>query len=110
VTDSGREIVFDVANKPGVANLLTIAAELTGSQIPDLVGSFAGKGYGDLKKEVAAAVVEFVTGFRERTRNYLDDSEALDAVLARGAERAGSVARETLAVVYDRVGFLAAKR
>jgi tryptophanyl-tRNA synthetase len=110
VTDSDREIAFDVANKPGVANLLTIAAELTGSQIPDLVESFAGKGYGDLKKEVAAAVVEFVTGFRERTRNYLDDSEALDAVLARGAERAGSVARETLAVVYDRVGFLAAKR
>jgi tryptophanyl-tRNA synthetase len=109
VTDSGREIVFDEANKPGVANLLTIAAELTGASMDELVASYAGCGYGDLKRDVAAAVTEFVTGFRERTARYLDDTETLDAVLADGAQRAGAVAGQTLAAVYDRIGFLAAK-
>jgi tryptophanyl-tRNA synthetase len=109
VTDSGREIIFDQENKPGVANLLTIAAELTGASMDELVASYDGRGYGDLKKDVAAAVTEFVTGFRERTQRYLDDTAALDAVLADGAQRAGAVAGQTLAAVYDRIGFLAAK-
>jgi tryptophanyl-tRNA synthetase len=109
VTDSGREIIFDEVNKPGVANLLTIAAQLTGTGMDDLVASYAGRGYGDLKKDVAAAVTDFVTGFRERTARYLDDVEALDAVLSRGAERARAVAGQTLATVYDLVGFVAAK-
>jgi tryptophanyl-tRNA synthetase len=109
VTDSGREIVFDEANKPGVANLLTIGAQLTGTPMDDLVATYEGKGYGDLKKDVAAAVSEFVTGFRERTATYLDDVEALDAVLARGADRARNVAARTLATAYERIGFVAAK-
>jgi tryptophanyl-tRNA synthetase len=109
VTDSGREVSYDWETKPGVANLLTIASELSGTPVADLVQAYQGRGYGDLKKDVAAAVVEFVTAFRERTVRYLDDTEALDAVLARGAQAAGAVARETLAATYDRVGFLAAK-
>jgi hypothetical protein len=48
--------------------------------------------------------------FRERTQAFLDDPETLDAILARGAERARSIASETLAAVYERVGFLPAKR
>ena len=106
VTDSGRDIIFDPERKPGVANLLTISSALTGATVPELVDRYAGKGYGDLKTDVAAAVVAFVTPFRERTRAYLDDPESLDAILARGAEKARAVAAETLAHVYDRVGFL----
>jgi tryptophanyl-tRNA synthetase len=109
VTDSGREILFDEANKPGVANLLTIASQLTGVAIDELVTGYEGKGYGDLKKDVAAALSDFVTSFRERTSRYLDDVEALDNVLAQGAERARGLAAQTLATVYDRVGFVAAK-
>ncbi len=109
VTDSGREVLFDEENKPGVANLLTIHSALSGTPIPGLVAAYDGKGYGDLKKDVAEVVADFITGFAQRTQAYLDDTEALDAVLARGAETAGAVARETLRTVYDRVGFLAAK-
>ncbi|MEU8348558.1 tryptophan--tRNA ligase, partial [Streptomyces sp. NPDC048845] len=54
-------------------------------------------------------LVEWVTPFRRRTQEYLDDPETLDSVLAKGAEKARAVAAETLAQVYDRVGFLAAK-
>jgi len=110
VTDSGREIVFDEEAKPGVSNLLTILAALTGRPIDELVESYAGKGYGELKRDVADAVTQFATPFRERTQACLDDPETLDAVLAQGAEKARTVATETLTDVYDRIGFLAAKR
>ncbi len=110
VTDSEREIRFDEKNKPGISNLLTISSALTGTPIPELVSGYAGRGYGDLKADVAAAVLEFVTPFRERTRAHLDDIESLDQTLAQGAEKARVVAAETLGRVYDRVGFLPAKR
>jgi tryptophanyl-tRNA synthetase len=110
VTDSGREIVFDPEHKPGVANLLTIHAALSGRTVPELEQAYEGRGYGDLKKDVAHVVEEFVVPFRERTLEILADEPALDALLAVGAEAARAVASETLAAVYDRVGFLPAPR
>ncbi|MEU0547527.1 tryptophan--tRNA ligase [Micromonospora sp. NPDC005979] len=105
VTDTGREIVFDAETKPGVSNLLTIYSALSGRGIDDLVSAFAGRGYGDLKKELADQVAEFVRPIQERTRTYLDDPAQLDKLLAAGAEKARSVAGETLRSAYERVGF-----
>ena len=108
VTDTGREIVFDPVHKPGIANLLTIYSTLTGRSITSLEAQYAGHGYGDLKKDLAEVVVDFVTPVQERTHSYLDDPAQLDKLLAIGAEKARSVAEVTLRKVYDRVGFLAA--
>jgi tryptophanyl-tRNA synthetase len=107
VTDSGSEIRFDPEEKPGVSNLLTIYSALTGRPIVELEGDYAGRGYGDLKKELAEVVVDFVTPFRERTLELLDDQSYLTEVLRRGAERAHAVADATLRDVYQRVGFVA---
>lgn len=107
VTDSEAEVRFDQEAKPGVSNLLTIFSALTGTGVQDLAASYAGKGYGDLKKDLAEAVVEFVTPFRERTLELLDDQAHLTQVLKQGAERAGEVAEATLRDVYQRVGFVA---
>jgi tryptophanyl-tRNA synthetase len=107
VTDTGREIIFDPETKPGVSNLLTIYSALTGRGIEDLVGAYAGKGYGDLKKDLAEVLTDWVRPIQERTRAYLDDPAQLDKLLAIGAEKARAVASETLKTVYDRVGFLA---
>jgi tryptophanyl-tRNA synthetase len=106
VTDTGHEVVFDAENKAGVANLLTIYSALTERSIPELETAYEGKGYGDLKVDLAGILVEFVTPFQESVRSYMDDVAELDKVLARGAERAREVASETLTQVYDRVGFL----
>lgn len=108
VTDSGSEIRFDAESKPGVSNLLTIYSSLTGRSIADLEDDYAGRGYGDLKKDLAEVVVDFVTPFRERTLELLDDQTYLTDVLRRGAEQAGAVAAATLRDVYQRVGFAAA--
>jgi tryptophanyl-tRNA synthetase len=107
VTDTGREIVYDTENKPGVSNLLTIYSALTGRTIPALEADYDGRGYGDLKKDLGEVVVEFVTPIQAAVNGYLDDPAELDKVLARGAERARAVASATLAKTYDRVGFLA---
>lgn len=109
VTDTGTEIRFDEENKPGVSNLLTIYSTLTGAGVADLEQRYAGKGYGALKTDLAEAVAEWVTPFRARTQEYLDDPETLDSLLAKGAEKARAVAAETLAEAYDKVGFVPAK-
>lgn len=107
VTDTGREIVFDPEHKPGVSNLLTIYSALAGRGIDDLVDAYRGKGYGDLKKDLAEVLVEWVRPIQERTRTYLDDPAQLDKLLSIGAEKARSVAAVTLRTVYQRIGFLA---
>jgi tryptophanyl-tRNA synthetase len=106
VTDSGREISYDAVAKPGVSNLLTIYSALSGRTVDDIAAQYDGRGYGDLKKDLGAVVSDFVTPLRARTLDLLDDRAELEAVLAEGAGRARSVATETLARVYDRVGFL----
>jgi tryptophanyl-tRNA synthetase len=106
VTDAEREIRYDVEHKPGVSNLLTIYAALTDRKISELEGEYAGRGYGDLKKDLAEVVAAFTAPLAERVRGYLDDPAELDRVLAAGAARAGEVAAATLKAVYDRVGFL----
>jgi len=110
VTDTGREVLADPVNKPGVTNLLTILSAVGGSSVADLERDFAGRGYGDLKKEVAAAVLDFARPFQARVQELLDDPETLDTLLARGAEKARGVAAETFAHVYDRAGLLPVKR
>ncbi|MER6095299.1 tryptophan--tRNA ligase [Streptomyces sp. NPDC001728] len=109
VTDTDTVIRFDPENKAGVSNLLGIMSTLTGTSVDDLVKSYEGKMYGALKTDLAEVMVDFVTPFRTRTQEYLDDPETLDSVLAKGAEKARAVAAETLAQTYDRIGFLPAK-
>lgn len=106
VTDTGREIIFDVENKPGVSNLLTIYSALTGRSVESLVLDYDGKGYGDLKKDLGEVFTEWVTPVQERVRTYLDDVASLDKILARGAERARDVASGTLRRTYEKIGFV----
>ncbi|QBS43091.1 tryptophan--tRNA ligase [Nocardia sp. CS682] len=107
VTDTEREIRYDPEQKPGVSNLLVILSSLTGNPIVTLEQDYAGKGYGDLKADVADALVEFVTPLQAKVQEYLSDQGELDRILAAGAERAREIAGNTLAQVYDRMGLLA---
>ena len=110
VTDSESEIRFDPEQKPGVSNLLTLFSALTARSVADLEASYAGQGYGALKGDLADAVVEMVTPFRDRTLELLEDESQLAGVLRQGNEQAGAVAEATLRDVYERVGFVAPGR
>ena len=106
VTDTEREIRFDRGAKAGVSNLLTILSAFSGTTVAVLEQQYEGRGYGDLKKDVAEVVVETFTPIRARTLELLDDPAELDRVLAGNAERADAIAQATLDTVYDRIGFV----
>jgi tryptophanyl-tRNA synthetase len=106
VTDSEREIRFDVETKPGVSNLLSIQSAVTGTGIDTLVAGYSGRGYGDLKKDTADAVVSYVEPLQHRVDELLADPAELQAILAKGADRAREVSAKTVGRVYERLGFL----
>lgn len=107
MTDTGREVQFDLVQKPGISNLLTIFSTLTGRAIVDIESEFAGKGYGDFKGAVAEVVVEYLRPVRTRTLELLADPGHLAAILKAGAEKAEDVANKTISDVYERIGFVA---
>ena len=109
VTDLDGVIRFDRETKPGISNLLGIHSALTGESIDSLVTRFDGAGYGALKTELADVVVAHIEPIRNRTEELLSDPAELDRLLAKGAEKANEQAEKTLATVYDRIGFIAAR-
>ena len=103
VTDSERETRFEQAS-PGVRNLLTIWQVLDGRPMAELEAEVDGKGYGALKKAVVAVVVEALAPIQARYAELQSDPGELDALLARGAERARGTAAATLARAKAAVG------
>lgn len=106
VTDADGEIRFDRDAKPGVSNLLTIYAVLSGRSIESVEAEYEGRGYGDLKKGLAEVVDSSLSPIRARTLELLDDPAELDRLLDGAAERANEVASATLKRVYDAMGLL----
>lgn len=106
VTDSGTDIKFDEA-RPAINNLLTIHQLMTGKTAAECETNFEGKGYGHFKIEIAEAVIEFLRPFQERIKNYSD--EDLKEILKTGAEKARTIARETLTDVYAKMGIVGAE-
>ncbi len=104
VTDTETEVRYAPEEKPGVSNLLVVHSVLSGTRIEELERSYAGRGYGDLKKDVVEVVVGTVAPFRDRMAELLADPAELDRITAAGAERAREVAGGTMARVRSRVG------
>ena len=105
VTDSGSEVKYDVENKPGVSNLLTIYASLKEISIEEAEKEFVGYRYGDFKKAVADVVCAEMEAFQNKYRQILE-SKAYEEALRVGAKRANEVAQKTLKRVKEAIGLL----
>jgi len=105
VTDSGSEIKFS-DTKPGISNLITLYHIATGKSIEQIEQEFAGRGYGEFKKAVGEALVEFLEPFRNRYKELRAEEGYLFDVLRKGAEQARVVAQKTLRKVYKKIGFV----
>lgn len=103
VTDSDTQISYDIKNKPGISNLLTIMSSLTEKSIENIVQLFEGQGYGQFKKAVADVVCEELEQLQRKVKD-IQASGIIDKVLADGAEKASYVARKKLSKVYRKVG------
>ncbi len=102
-TDSLREVRFD-ENRPGIYNLLVIYELFTGLSRPDIEARFEGKGYANLKQELAEVIVDRLSTLQSRYREITADPTYIDSLLAEGASRARPIAEKTLAIVKDKVG------
>lgn len=105
VTDSENEVRYDIASKPGVSNLLDILSAATGGDRDRLAEEYSQ--YGPLKSDTAAAVIERLQPIQERHRELMADPAELSRLLGLGAERARSVASDTLERVHRSIGLLA---
>lgn len=102
-TDSDAEVRYDVENKPGVSNLLSIYSVFSGKSIPELEKEYAGRGYGDFKKDLVEVTVQAIQPIRTRFEE-IRHSEELMKVLDEGRERANAIAEKTLARVKEDFG------
>lgn len=105
-TDSGSEIKYDVENKAGLSNLLTIYSVLSGKTIPDIEKAYEGKMYGHLKVDLAEIVVQTLKPVKERYDDLMKNRDYLDQLMKSGAEKAQQRALHTLKNVYDTVGLV----
>ncbi len=104
MTDSGNEIHYDIEKYPAISNLLTIFHHATGRTIKDIEKEFAGKGYGDLKKALAEAVITMLEPIQKRIHYYLDDTGELMRILNRGRDEAIGLAETKMKTVLERTG------
>ena len=108
VTDSDTEscVRYDPANKPGVSNLMSIYASVTGKSYEEIEKEFSGCGYGVFKPAVGDAVIETLRPIREEAERIIADKAYLQQVYTEGAQRAGYIARKTLRKVYKKIGLV----
>ena len=108
ITDSDTEncVRYDPANKPGVANLMSIYSAVTGKSFEEIENEFMGCGYGKFKPVVGDAVIEHLRPIREESQRLLKDKAYLEGVYRDGAQKASYVAEKTLRKVYKKVGFV----
>jgi tryptophanyl-tRNA synthetase len=108
MTDSDEEanIYFNIEEKPGVSNLLSLLSCCTGETVEQLVPKYEDKMYGHLKGDVANAVVALLEPIQQRYHEIRNDQAYLDSVMKAGAEKASARASKILAKVYEGVGFI----
>lgn len=102
-TDSGKEIKFDMDNKPGISNLLNIASSMTNRSVADIEKDFEGKGYGDFKKYVAKETAKYVGTIQQRY-NEIINSEALDEILDNGIAKTKKIAQNKYKTMALKMG------
>lgn len=105
VTDSGREIKFDPANKPEVSNLMSIYSHCANVSIAEIEAKYEGQGYGPFKKDLAEAVVGTLEPLQQRYKDIRGSGE-LKAILRQGAEQAAEIANRTVREAKEKMGFV----
>ncbi|HBQ44952.1 MAG TPA: tryptophan--tRNA ligase [Thiomicrospira sp.] len=105
-TDSGAEIKYDLENKPGVSNLLTIYSVISGQTIKEVEAHFEGKMYGHLKVELGELVADYLKPIQDNFYQIRKDEAELKAILAQGAKQARTQAQETIQKVHEAIGFV----
>ena len=103
-TDSGRDVKFDVENKPGISNLINIVVALTGKTIQEVEEEFSGKNYGEFKKYVADIVVSEVINIQEKYNELINNKEVLDKIVNDGVKITREIAKNKFNAMKNKMG------
>ena len=106
VTDTGSQVTYDVENKAGIANLMTIYSCLSKMSLPQVEKEFSGKLYGEFKGATADLVCDTLKPIRDEYEKLMDNPDYLHSMLKENAQRAKQIAHQTMLQVYDKVGFV----
>ncbi len=106
VTDSGKEIKYDLKKKPGISNLLTIFALCTGKKIEQIEKEFKGKTYMEFKDSVAQVLIKTLEPFRKKKKEFLHKKDYLKEILNEGKQKAQIIARDTIEKVKKKMGLI----
>lgn len=102
-TDSDGIVKFDVANKPGISNLLNIYSALSGKAVAELETMYEGKGYGDFKKDLVEVTVDALAPIKQRYQEIRESKELIE-ILNDGAQKADEIAQKTMKRVRKNFG------
>ena len=124
VTDSGSEIKYDAQNKPAISNLLTIyslfsglpagplrrsvseASRQAGKSIAELEKEYGGKNYSVFKNDLAEIIIKSLSPIQKKYKELSANPDYLKKVLRDGAEKAKTIASQTMREVRSKIGFL----
>lgn len=104
VTDSDATVRYDEDKKPAVANLMTIYHHMTGDTMKEIEKKFAGKGYGDFKKDLAEQIINHIGPLRDRINGYLADKTELNKILNAGRDKTRETAEAKMKIVREKMG------
>ena len=103
VTDSDATIKYDLENKPGISNLLTIYSCISGMTIAEIEAKYENSNYAEFKNDLANVVANEIEPIQKRY-NELINSKELDEILDQGRDYANYLANRKLSKVYNKVG------
>ena len=106
ITDSGREIIFDEKEKPGISNLLTIYSLLSGKEIKTLEKEYSSKSYVDFKNNLAEVIVNFLKPFQVKRKGFESNSKKILEILETSEEKTRQLADKTLVEIKEKMGLL----
>lgn len=103
-TDSGKDIIYNVSKKPGISNLLIIYSLISGKPTREIEKQFKGKNYGEFKKSLAEALVNYLEPFRRKQKELLTREVYVQEILRQGQTRAQSIAQQTMKEIKEKMG------
>lgn len=103
-TDSEMYVKYDVENKPGISNLISIYSSITGKSIKEIEEEFKDSNYGNFKKQVADVLVEEIKDIQEKY-NYYINSDLIDIILEEGIKKTRIYAKAKYDAVKNKIGF-----
>jgi tryptophanyl-tRNA synthetase len=109
VTDSGKEIVYDEAKKPAIANLVRILAAFSDITTAQIEKRYEGKTYAQFKNDLGELLIEKLAPFRKSYQELSEDKESILEILREGADRANQAAKNTLRAAQQKIGFVSSR-